>query len=272
MAYPFEIHPINGHLTRIVCAGKVRAFLLTGTERAALIDTGTGLGSLRAVVRQLTDKPITVLLSHGHLDHAQGAPEFDDVWLHPADVPLYEALSKPEVREKAVRGFVKPILFDTFAAEMIPWRPIALHPLLPGAVFDLGSLHVETLAAPGHTEGSVVFLLPELRTIMLGDACNDSTLLFESSVADYRRMLVRLHIATAGRYDRVLLMHNDNPYGPELMDQMIDLCTEILAGNTARLPFVFAGQPLLLAKAIGPDKRPADGSAVNLAYRSGADG
>ena len=33
-------------------------YLVEGTEKAALIDTGSGIGSLKACVEQLTDKPV----------------------------------------------------------------------------------------------------------------------------------------------------------------------------------------------------------------------
>ena len=47
----------------------VNAFLVEGEERAALIDTGTGVGNLYGVVRELTEKPLVILITHGHFDH-----------------------------------------------------------------------------------------------------------------------------------------------------------------------------------------------------------
>jgi len=41
-----------------------------------------GVGHLKDLVSGLTDKPLTVLLTHGHVDHANGAPEFDTVLLN----------------------------------------------------------------------------------------------------------------------------------------------------------------------------------------------
>ena len=35
-------------------------FLLEGDEKALLIDTGIGIGDLPAVIRKLTDKPVTL--------------------------------------------------------------------------------------------------------------------------------------------------------------------------------------------------------------------
>ena len=44
-------------------------FLLVGTEKAMLIDTGIGVGDLEGAVRQITDKPLIVVITHSHRDH-----------------------------------------------------------------------------------------------------------------------------------------------------------------------------------------------------------
>ena len=50
-------------------------FLLEGSEKALLIDTGTGLFDIPALVAELTDKPLIVALTHGHVDHIYNLPE-----------------------------------------------------------------------------------------------------------------------------------------------------------------------------------------------------
>lgn len=43
-------------------------YLLKGTKRALLIDSGFGTIPLRAICEKLTDLPITLALTHGHAD------------------------------------------------------------------------------------------------------------------------------------------------------------------------------------------------------------
>ena len=57
----------------------VYMYLLEGTREALLIDTGYGSFSLKKAVHELTALPVTVLLTHGHLDHIGGSAEFEHV-------------------------------------------------------------------------------------------------------------------------------------------------------------------------------------------------
>jgi hypothetical protein len=54
----------------------VTSFLVVGSERALLFDTGLGVARIGEVVRGLTDRPVTVLNSHTHFDHVGGNSEF----------------------------------------------------------------------------------------------------------------------------------------------------------------------------------------------------
>ena len=60
-------------------------YLLTGTEKALLIDTGTGAFNLPGLIAARTELPLMVALTHGHPDHAGGMDWFDRVYANPAD-------------------------------------------------------------------------------------------------------------------------------------------------------------------------------------------
>lgn len=83
--------------------GNVYTTLIIGEEKALLIDTGYGFGNLAEFVRTLTDKPLEVVLTHGHTDHCGGNYEFPTVYMNLMDVPTYlwyEATQKTLIVEK----------------------------------------------------------------------------------------------------------------------------------------------------------------------------
>lgn len=69
---------ISEHIIRIKDICGTFLYLVEGKDRACLIDTGDGYGDLGSYIRQLTDKPVFVILTHGHMDHASGACFFND--------------------------------------------------------------------------------------------------------------------------------------------------------------------------------------------------
>ena len=69
----FEFIRICKGVTHIRDAMGVCMTLIEGETDAMLVDTGYGTEDVAAFVRTLTDKPLTVLLTHHHHDHALGA-------------------------------------------------------------------------------------------------------------------------------------------------------------------------------------------------------
>src|SRR4051812_26899996 len=83
----FHIQPLGIGVWQLTEPGHVAMWLVCGTERAVLIDTGCGLAPLRPLVDELAaGLPVTVLQTHHHIDHVGGSHEFDEVLIHPAGV------------------------------------------------------------------------------------------------------------------------------------------------------------------------------------------
>lgn len=61
---------------------ETHAYLLNGTERSLLIDTGLGICNIYDEVIKLTDKPITAVATHIHWDHIGGHKFFHDFYAH----------------------------------------------------------------------------------------------------------------------------------------------------------------------------------------------
>lgn len=264
----FQTEKISEHIIRIHAFSSELMYLVVGNERAALLDTGSGIGSLRTCVERLTSLPVTVLLTHGHVDHAMGAAEFDQVYMNRADDYIYLQHGGKEFRAFSLNLVDAGIAVTE--ADLIPTRDVnTLRDLKGGDVFDLGGVHVQVYDCPGHTRGSVVFLIPEERTVLLGDACNEFTFLFDdysTTVTQYLQALEKLDAQLAGKYDRVLLSHGDGNGFPDEIQGVIQVCQDILDGNTDDIPFLFQGVSGLVAKATTPGKVRSDGGRGNIVY------
>lgn len=259
----FTSEQVSPHLKRIITPCGVCMYLAEGTQRAALLDTGFGFGDLKGYVDSLTQKPYVVLLSHGHMDHAGGAVQFDTVYLNRRDWELEKWHSTRERRIWDVHhgpgGMPAGVTEDDF----LPSRTAPYLPLDEGDCFDLGGATIVPVAVPGHTAGSLIFLLPEDRIAIFGDACGEHTLLlFEESapIAEYRQGLLHMK-EYEERFDTVLRNHGSFTSPKQILADNIELCGDILAGTDAAIEADFFGRPGRLGR---PEKHP--GKVGNILY------
>ncbi|MBI3537208.1 MAG: MBL fold metallo-hydrolase [Chloroflexi bacterium] len=137
----------------------VNMYLVVGTERAALIDSGMGIGNLREEIRQLTALPVIVLNTHYHWDHTGANAQFDDIALNEIELDLYapepemsayrRAMESPDVRAALPRDFDP-------ATYRIIRQPIT-RKLCDGDVIDLGARSLRAIHTPGHSPGHTAF-------------------------------------------------------------------------------------------------------------------
>ena len=139
-------------------AHEATGYLVVGEERACVIDTMNGYNDLYRAVREITDKPLTVVNTHGHPDHIFGNMYFREAYMHPAD------------RELA-RMFVEEPEFQAMLKERNTVFP-PFRDILPGDAIDLGGRTLEVYSLPGHTPGGILLLLREDRILFTGDSVN----------------------------------------------------------------------------------------------------
>lgn len=119
-------------------------YLLAGRDRAVLIDAGTTIPRLKEIATEIAGKPVTLVLTHVHPDHAGAVDSFDEVWINPGDtvnIPEFMPEYKGDVRY-----------------------------LEDGQVLDLGGRVLDVYFTPGHTPGSVTFLEKGTDRGFCGDA------------------------------------------------------------------------------------------------------
>ncbi len=58
---------------------ETHCYLICGTQKAVLIDTGLGIGNIKSVVDSLTPLSIMVATTHVHWDHIGGHKYFENI-------------------------------------------------------------------------------------------------------------------------------------------------------------------------------------------------
>ena len=231
----FKTAPLANGVTLIMDLSGVFFYLVEGKEKAALIDTGTGIGNLAEFAKTLTDKPITVLITHVHPDHAGNIYTFADeqVFIPEKDLP---DLNTDTLSYETRKGYYLMTHHqgDLCPDEMIvrcrAIRPQTVH---DHDVFDLGGRSLEAVAMPGHTFGSTAYLDRTNRMIFMGDAANQNTLLCcetSDTLENYYHALQRLK-GMEDAYDTFLICHGAPVARKSTVDDLLALCEEVMAAE-----------------------------------------
>lgn len=263
----FTAQRLPNGVTEITDLSGVHCFLVEGRDKALLIDTMTGLRGLPAFVATLTDLPVEVALTHGHMDHAGGVFEFGRCYIHPADIPMLDGRTLP-ARVGYVRGQLPPGEAPE-ASAFVPDGPVEFVPLKAGDKLDLGGRVLEVLHVPGHTRGSLCYLDTASGDFFAGDACNNNTLLMmdvSATIEEYLGALLALK-ERQGDIRRFYLFHGPSLQDKSCIDDNIQCCRDILAGTDDRVPVDFLGRPGYLAKERTPGTfSRKDGRFGNVVY------
>jgi hydroxyacylglutathione hydrolase len=225
-------------------------YLVTGTCRAMVVDTGMGLGDLAGMVRKLTDLPLIVVNTHGHPDHAGGNGGFEEVWLAPQDETLMHQMTADQFRLddlKRARGEDDPE-YHRMAESLVPVHSYRLQALQPGQIVDLGNRCFEVLPLPGHTPGSVCLLNPDEKLLFTGDSIVGTPvwmyLQHSTSLTTYLVSLKKIRERQA-EFELLFPGHQPAPLGKDQLDALIACAEEILDGRGVGEPTrTFAGEGL----------------------------
>ena len=158
---------------------KVHSFLLIGTDKAALIDTGLGIDLIKRVTGQLTGLPIIVITTHVHADHIGSHAEFKDIYVHEADADWLingiQGLSIEQIRKDISRDITlpTPATFNPDTYTPFQGQPTGL--LAEGDIIDLGGRALTIYHTPGHSPGHITIFDKANGYLFTGDLLYDET-------------------------------------------------------------------------------------------------
>ena len=202
---------------------ETHCYLLLGSDRALLIDTGLGIGDIGAQVRELTDLPVAAVATHVHWDHIGGHKYFPEFYAHSAELAwLQGAFPLPL---EAVKGMVAhncdlPAAFDLNAYEIFQGNPARI--LEDGDVIDLGGRSLQVLHAPGHAPGHLCFWEAARGYLFSGDLVYQGTLFAHYPSTEPRHYLSSLEKVAALPVRRLLPGHHSLQLSPDLILRMRD--------------------------------------------------
>jgi glyoxylase-like metal-dependent hydrolase (beta-lactamase superfamily II) len=213
------------------------SYLVLGAERGILVDAGTGIGDLKQVVQELTDLPVSLVLTHEHYDHVGGAFRFDVVSLAD-DSAAIEVLTRGRDNASLQRYVTDEYLWKPLPQGFDPqtWTIPSVEPtelMNEGDIIQLGDREIEVLSTPGHSPGSVCLLDRANRLLWTGDHFFPGPLYAHASdvnIDDYIASNERL-ASLVDRYDYVLSGHNDPWVTSDVIPRVSDAFQAIFSGG-----------------------------------------
>lgn len=237
---------------------EVISYLILGSKRGLLFDTGMGIGKISDVTARLTRLPITVLNSHTHFDHTGGNAEFSDIV--DQDTPFTRTnekgqsniYSRDALAPERICGHLPPgVQPNSYSI-----RPFHVaHRVKDGEPIHLGNRELEVIFTPGHTPDSLSLLDRKHGLLFTGDTFYPGPIYLFTPETDfdaYTKSVARL-ARLAPKLELLLPAHNVPVAAPEFLDRLEKAVEQVRSGTAkpvvteGRREFSFQGFSLLLA-------------------------
>ncbi len=214
---------------------EVISFLIVGEKRAALFDTGLGIGDIKRVVAGLTALPIVVLNSHTHNDHVGDDWEFSEIYGMDTEFTRRNAKgstvdAQAELTPDSICGQL-PAGFDAKAYATRPFRITRwIH---DGDTVDLGGRVLQVIATPGHTPDAICLLDRKNGLLFTGDTYYPAPIWLyrpETDLNAYEHSVERI-AALAPQLHLLLTSHNVPVAEPAELPKLLVAIKKVRSGR-----------------------------------------
>lgn len=236
----FEVYEVRPHVYAIYephQAEEVISYLIVGTRRALLFDTGLGIGDMKRLTGSLTGLPILVVNSHTHNDHVGDNWQFGHVAALDTGFTRQSAKgSRADAQAELEPGNLcgnLPAGFDANAYATRPWTITQwMH---DGSKFDLGGRTLEVIATPGHTPDAIALLDRANGLLFTGDSYYPGPIYLyrpETNLDAYEHSIAKL-AALAPHLKLLLPSHNAPVSDPQVLPTLLKAFREMRGGHKA---------------------------------------
>jgi glyoxylase-like metal-dependent hydrolase (beta-lactamase superfamily II) len=219
---------------------EVISYLLLGTKKGLLFDTGMGISNIKNLVEHLTKLPVSVINSHTHNDHVGDNWRFDDIYDMDTEFTRANARgSKADAQAELAPGEICGELPAGFDAQSYATRPFQIsHWLHDGAKIDLGGRVLEVIATPGHTPDSIALLDARNGLLLTGDMFYNGPIYlyrpetdldaYVASIEKLARLVPRIQV--------LLPSHNIPVADPHYLPRVVEAMKKVRSGKVAPSP------------------------------------
>ena len=219
---------------------EVISYLIVGSQRAILFDTGMGISNIKAVVEGVTKIPVSVVNSHTHNDHVGDNWRFSDIYGMPTDFTRNNAKgSTADAQAELAPGQICGSLPPGFDARFYRTRPFHIsHWLHDGEKIELGERTIEVIAVPGHTPDSIALLDERNGLLFTGDTFYPGPIYLyrpETDLVAYVASIRKL-AELAPRLQLLLPAHNVAVAEPTYLPRVLEAIQQVRRGQAKSVP------------------------------------
>lgn len=207
---------------------ETHCYLLNGSERSLLIDTGLGICNIYEEAVRLTDKSIAAVATHVHWDHIGGHRYFPDFYAHEQELNWLNGefpLSMETIKSMVVDRCDLPYGYDVNTYHFFQGMPSRI--LKDGDRIELGGRSIQVLHTPGHSPGHMCFWEQERGYLFTGDLVYKDTLFAYYPSTDPQAYLTSLEKVSALPVKSVFPAHHTLDIHPEILERMRDAFREL---------------------------------------------
>jgi glyoxylase-like metal-dependent hydrolase (beta-lactamase superfamily II) len=243
----YTVNEVGPKVWQIGDHGADNMYLVEGRDSVMLIDNGLGVADIMAQVRKLTSKPVIVVITHGHPDHAGSDYQFEKVYINPLDSSSARSVNEAQARAGSSSSMLHgntPSAGDQYKGKICNTKMVPVH---DGSIFNLGDRKIQVIETPGHTPGEIVLLDIQNKLLFTGDNNNLLVWLFLKNCLPLHEYLASLE-KQAKRLPEftILLPGHGAPIPSDFIKDQVACVKGILDGSLERKPYQsFAGNAMI---------------------------